>query len=290
MPDGFLIVDKPGGMTSHDVVARVRKATGVRRVGHAGTLDPMATGVVVVAIGRATRLIRFVQDLPKEYLAVGRFGIATDSLDADGVETERHPMEISPSEVEATLPRFVGTIEQLPPMFSAVRVGGERLYEKARRGEVVEREPRPVEVYELQMTAFESGQYPRVSFRILCGKGTYIRTLVDDIARHLGGRAHLIELRRTRIGSLTLDASVKVADLDDFEAPLLSPAEALSDLGRVVVPEEVRQRVSHGAKLEAGALGPLEDGQPAAVVDQTGQLLAVYRQTGGVARPEVVLA
>src|SRR5680860_273860 len=129
MTEGFLIVDKASGMTSHDVVARVRKVTGVRKVGHAGTLDPMATGVVVVAIGRVTRLIRFIQDLAKEYVATAVFGVAPDSLDADGAVLSRRPMPVGAEDVIGVIPRFSGTIEQVPPMVSALRVGGERLYE-----------------------------------------------------------------------------------------------------------------------------------------------------------------
>ncbi|HLU31159.1 MAG TPA: tRNA pseudouridine(55) synthase TruB [Acidimicrobiia bacterium] len=290
MPEGFLIVDKPGGLTSHDVVARVRTATGVRRVGHAGTLDPMATGVVVVALGRATRLIRFVQDLPKEYLAVARFGIATDSLDADGQETERQPMEISADDVEAVLPGFLGTIQQSPPMYSAVKVDGERLYEKARRGEVVDRAPRPVEVHELEMTSFEPGPYPEVGLRVVCGKGTYIRSLADDIAREMGGRAHLIALRRTRVGSLALDRSVAVDDLTGYERHLLTPAEGLADLDVVEVDDQAAQRICHGAKFTSGPLVETGRGAPMAVVDASGRLMAVYRREDGVARPEVVVA
>lgn len=135
MAEGFLVVDKAPGITSHDVVAAVRRVTGVRKVGHAGTLDPMATGVVVVAIGRVTRLIRFIQDLPKEYLATGVFGVATDSLDADGAVLERSPMSITEADLEAVLPRFTGALDQIPPMVSALKVGGERLYELARRGD-----------------------------------------------------------------------------------------------------------------------------------------------------------
>lgn len=290
MTEGFLIVDKPGGVTSHDVVAAVRRATGVRKVGHAGTLDPMATGVVIVAIGRVTRLIRFIQDLPKEYEAVALFGIATDSLDSDGAVLEREPMDINRSDVEGVVSRFIGIIEQLPPMVSALKVGGERLYEIARRGETVERDSRAVEVHELEITGFEDGSYPEVSFRVVCGKGTYVRSLADDMARALGGRAHLISLRRLRVGSLGVDRAVRMEDLSDYEAHLLSPAEALADLDAVEVDAEVAGAVSHGARFVAGPVADLASDGPVAVLDASGALLAVYRREGRQSRPEVVLA
>ncbi len=289
MTDGFLVVDKAGGMTSHDVVARVRKATGIRKVGHAGTLDPMATGVVVVAIGRVTRLIRYVQELPKEYVATGVFGVATDSLDADGAVLSRQPMPVSAAEITAVLPRFIGTIEQVPPMVSALRVGGERLYQIARRGETVERDARPVTVYELDMTEFSPGPYPEVGFRVLCGKGTYVRSLVDDIARSLGGHAHLSALRRTRVGSLTLDIALSVDRLGEYEDHLLTPAAALADLPAVAVDASVADGVSHGLRFAAGPLAELEPNTPTLVLGPEGSLLAVYMRTGRESRPEVVL-
>ena len=290
MTEGFLIVDKAPGMTSHDVVARVRHATGVRKVGHAGTLDPMATGVVVVAIGRVTRLIRYVQDLTKEYVATGVFGVATDSLDADGAVLSRQPMPISAEDIQGVLPRFTGVIEQVPPMVSALRVGGERLYEIARRGETVEREARRVVVHEFEMTEFAPGPYPEAVFRVVCGKGTYVRSLVDDVARALGGHAHLTALRRTRVGSLTLDRALPVDDVEDFEDHLLTPAAALADLPSVVVDDSVADGVTHGVRFAAGPLAELPADTPTVVLGPEGSLLAVYLRRGHESRPEVVMA
>lgn len=290
MSDGFLIVDKPAGKTSHDVVAAVRRATGIRKVGHAGTLDPMATGVVVVAIGRVTRLIRYIQDLPKEYLATGVFGVATDSLDADGAVLEREPMSLSEEDVGAVVPRFVGAIEQIPPMVSALKVGGERLYAIARRGETVEREARTVTVYALEVTDFVPGPYPEVSFRVVCGKGTYVRSLVDDIARALGGRAHLSALRRVRSGSLDLTRAVEMAELDHYRDYLLTPAEALADLESVTVDDVVAEAVAHGVRFAVGPVADIAADTSTAVLDHDGRLLAVYRRVAHEARPEVVLA
>lgn len=290
MTEGFLIVDKPAGMTSHDVVTAVRRATGIRKVGHAGTLDPMATGVVVVALGRVTRLIRFIQEFPKEYAAAALFGVATESLDADGAVLERSPMDITRSDVESVVPRFRGTIDQLPPMVSALKVGGERLYEIARRGEKIERETRPVEVYQLEVTGFEDGPYPEVSFRVVCGKGTYVRSLADDMARALGGRAHLTALRRLRIGSLGLARALALDDVTAFDSHLLSPAEALRDLASVEVDEGVAGAVSHGARFITGPVADIPPDRPVRVLDDSGSLIAVYRREGAQARPEVVLA
>lgn len=290
MPEGFLVVDKPSGMTSHDVVAAVRRTTGTRRVGHAGTLDPMATGMVVVAVGRVTRLIRFVQDAVKEYLATGLFGVATDSLDADGAVLEREPMDVEADDVVAAMPRFIGHIDQVPPMVSALKVGGERLYEIARRGETVERPPRPVVIHELELTDFVPGPYPEVSVRVVCGKGTYIRSLVDDLARALGGHAHLTSLRRTRVGSLTVDDAVAVEDLDSVGDDLLAPTRVLGHLPSVVVDDETARGVSNGIRYVSGPLADIEPDVPTVVVDDAGRLLAVYASDGGRAKPEVVLA
>ena len=196
---GFLLVDKP---TSHDVVAKLRGMARMKKVGHAGTLDPMATGLLVVGLGHATRLLRFVQGFAKEYLATAVFGVATDTLDADGAVLAREPMPVSQAEVEAILDRFRGRIMQTPPMVSARKVEGRRLYELARDGQTVEREARPVTIHELEITEFAPSEYPEVSFRVVCSTGTYVRTLADDIAQALGGRAHLSALRRIRNGSL----------------------------------------------------------------------------------------
>ncbi|MEX0667937.1 MAG: tRNA pseudouridine(55) synthase TruB, partial [Acidimicrobiia bacterium] len=208
MSEGLLVIDKPSGPTSHDMVARVRRVAGVKRVGHAGTLDPLATGVVVIGIGRATRLLRYVQESHKEYVARVRFGIATDSLDADGREISREPMPVTEEQVSSVLSSFRGIIEQVPPMVSAIQIGGRRLHELARAGEEVERQPRPVEVYSVDVIEFEAGDFPLATIHVECSKGTYVRVLADDIAIALGGRAHLEGLRRTRVGSFGLDLAL----------------------------------------------------------------------------------
>lgn len=288
---GFLVVDKPSGPTSHDVVAAVRRATGIKKVGHAGTLDPMATGVVVVALGRATRLIRFVQDTPKEYVATARFGEQTDTLDADGAILGREPMDVDHADVARAAERFVGEILQVPPMVSALKVGGKRLYQLAREGVEVEREPRPVTIHELEIIDVGPPPYPEVEMRVVCGKGTYVRTLADDIARALGGVAHLTALRRTSVGALTLDQAVPLDEVDRrWEAAVVPAAVALRHLPSVLVDDETVASVSHGARL-AQRLDPgIENDQPYLVVDGEDRLIAVYRNAGHGSRAEVVLA
>lgn len=284
--EGFLLVDKPSGRSSHSVVAAVRRVTGIKKVGHAGTLDPMATGLLVVALGRSTRLIRYIQDQPKTYEAVAMFGVATDSLDADGQILTREPMRISEQQVARALAALRGSIMQVPPMVSALKRDGERLYDLARRGIEVEREPRPVEVYALDMTSFVEGEFPLVGFLVHCGKGTYVRSLADDAAVSLGGRAHLTSLRRTDTGSLSLSRAVSWDDLANWEQHLIPASEALSDLPMVVTADSAAIR-SGRTMTPAPDLSP---DTPFRVVDGEGGLLAVYSIREGLGRPEVVLS
>ncbi len=286
---GFLVVDKPKGMTSNQVVGEVKRATGIRKVGHAGTLDPMATGVLVLALGKVTRLIRFIQDQAKEYVATALFGVATDTLDADGAVLTREPMSFDRRELEAVAERFTGLIHQVPPMVSALKQDGRRLYELAREGKVVDREARPVEVHELELIAVGPGPYPEVELRVVCGKGTYVRSLADDMASVLGGSAHLTALRRTRIGSLSIAHSVVVEDLANWEDYLVSPSVALADLPAVIVDEDTASGVSHGMQFVGGEMTGAPVDVPFRVIDDAGELIAVYECDGHKARPEVVL-
>lgn len=296
MAEGFLLVDKPGGLTSHDVVARVRRLSGVKKVGHAGTLDPAATGLLVLAVGRVTRLIRFVQELPKEYVATALFGVATDTLDADGAVLSREPMPVTTADVEAVLGRFTGPIMQVPPMVSALKVEGRRLYELAREGQEVERAPRPVHVHELELIDFAPSHYPEVVLRVRCSKGTYVRSLADDVARSLGGRAHLTALRRTAIGRLSAAAAHPLDDLGELSPEeiadrLVAPAAALADLPTVQVDDAIARGVRHGTPFPRPALGGgVPPDGPFLLVDGAGSLLAVYRAEGNRALAEVVTA
>jgi tRNA pseudouridine55 synthase len=287
---GFILVDKDRGWTSHDVVAKVRSLVGTKKVGHAGTLDPMATGLLVVAFGRATRLLRFVQEAPKTYVATARFGVATDSLDADGAVLTREPMPVDADEVTAVMGRFTGEILQIPPMVSARKIEGRRLYELAREGKEVERDARPVTVYDLRLTDFAPSDYPEVSFEVTCSTGTYVRSLADDIARALGGRAHLSALRRTAIGSLHVDHASRIADLerDGWSSAVLTAAAGLTDLPAVVLDDDLAAAVRHGVAVAGRRLGTDDEG-PVRFLDADGSLLAVYRVEGARASAEVVL-
>jgi tRNA pseudouridine55 synthase len=290
MKDGLVVVDKPPGCTSHDVVARIRKVYGQRRVGHAGTLDPDATGVLLVGLGRVTRLLRYLQGAGKEYRGTVRFGVSTSTLDAAGDVLDRTPLPVTQRQVEEVAARFVGDIEQVPPMVSALKVGGRRLHELAREGEEVERAPRPVHIDELVVEEFEPGPYPAAVVRLTCSSGTYVRTLAADLGVALGGCAHLERLRRLRVASFTLD---EARELDAIaaapDAALVTPLEAMRDLERIDVDDEQARAVRHGTTFTSGALATTGDG-PFAVVEPGGELLAVYERHGPGLKPSVVLA
>lgn len=289
MTRGFLVVDKPSGISSNQVVGKVKKAIGTKKVGHAGTLDPMATGVLVLGVGKVTRLIRFIQDQAKEYVATALFGVATDTLDADGAVLSREPMEFSEDDLEGILPRFRGPISQVPPMVSALKHEGRRLYELAREGQVIEREARQVEIHELEILSVGPPPYPEVEFRVVCSKGTYIRSLADDMASVLGGQAHLTALRRTRIGTFGIADSIGVDDLEAWEDYLITPAGALSAYPAVTVDEETARGVRNGVRFVGGPMVDGPEDEPFSVLDEAGDLLAVYTRVGSRAQPEVVL-
>jgi len=283
---GLVVVDKEAGWTSHDVVARCRRIFGQRRVGHAGTLDPDATGVLLVGLGRATRLMRFLTALPKTYEGEVVFGTSTSTLDASGEVTGTWDMsEVSLADVRSAAEALTGPIDQVPPMVSAVKVDGRRLHALAREGIEVERKARPVVVHRFEVAP---GLTPGV-FRIEveCSSGTYIRVLAADLGAALGGGAHLRNLRRTRIGSFTVEDARPVDELTP--AVVLTPAQALRDLDQVVVPRGVHQHVARGLPLDRVPLGITGDG-PWGLVDEGHRLLAVYEATDtDRIRPAVVL-
>ena len=288
--EGLVVVDKPVGMTSHDVVARLRRIYGLRRVGHAGTLDPDATGVLLVGLGRATRLLRFLTDTGKVYRGEVGFGVATDTLDAAGTETTRTPMAAVTAEaLEGVIPRFVGTIAQVPPMVSAIKVDGRRLHERARLGEVIERAPRTVRIDRIEVEAFTPGEYPRAQLLVECGSGTYIRSLAADLGEALGGCAHLASLRRLRVGPFPVEEASTLEEIAESPEKVLLPlVEAVRHLARVDVDAETARGVSHGAVFPVTALGG-DDAGPLAVVGPDGRLLALYEKGRAAARPLVVL-
>lgn len=295
-PDGLAIVDKPAGWTSHDVVAKARGLLGTRKVGHAGTLDPDVTGVLVLGVGRATRLLRFVTGLGKRYEGTFVLGVETSTLDASGEVIATHDMSgVTLNDVrQVAAERFCGPILQVPPMVSAVKVHGRRLHELAREGVEVPREPRPVTVYSIEID--EAPGEPaaphtrRFALSVHCSSGTYVRTLVADLGTALGGGGHLETLRRTAVGSFTLSDAVPLSAVSPDH--LLDLAEAVRDLGRVEVDADLADQVVHGARLDREALGldPTAVG-PWAVTTQAGILLAVYEDHGpGRVKPVVVVA
>ena len=215
LTDGLVVVDKPAGLTSHDVVGKLRKCYGQRRVGHAGTLDPDATGVLLVGLGRATRLLRFLQETTKTYRARIVFGVATDTLDASGGVLERTSMSLTRPQVEQATRAFVGESKQVPPMVSAIKVDGKRLYALARKGEEVERAARPIRIDRIEVEAFEPGAYPEATVVLDCSSGTYVRSLAADLGVALGGCAHLGELRRLRVGSFDISEAHPLATIAD---------------------------------------------------------------------------
>ena len=284
---GLVVVDKEAGWTSHDVVARCRRIFAQRRAGHAGTLDPDATGILLVGLGRATRLLRFLTPLPKTYEGEIVLGTATTTLDAAGEVTGTWDMSgVTLADVRSAAERLTGDILQVPPMVSALKVGGRRLYELARQGVEVERAPRPVTVHRFDLT---EGTGPgRFAFEVECSSGTYVRTLADDLGRLLGGGAHLGRLRRTRIGAFGVGDARTLERLGP--ADVLSPAEALRHLDGVTAGADVELAVHRGLALDRVPLGMTGSG-PWRVLDGSGSLLAVYEATEtDRVRPVVVLA
>jgi len=275
---GCVIVDKPAGCTSHDVVDQVRRHLGTRKVGHAGTLDPDATGVLVLGVGLGTKLLQFVTGADKTYTGRLRFGVETSTLDAGGEVTARHDMNVTPEQVAAAAARFVGDIEQIPPMVSAVKVGGKRLHELAREGKEVAREPRPATIGRFDVAATEDPlEYELV---VDCTSGTYIRTLVADLGTALGGGAHLALLRRSAVVPFTLDDCCPIDDL------VLRPlVDLVRGMAIIDVDEVIAAQVRNGRPL-----GPAPGSGRLVVRGPSQDLLAVYEAREGELMPVKVLS
>lgn len=290
LPAAFLLpVDKSEGPTSHDVVGAARKALGVKRVGHTGTLDPFASGLLLLCVGKATRLAEYFSGLDKTYEAVARLGVRTDTLDRDGevVAESGAWREIEASSIEAALTGFRGQIEQVPPAYSAKKVGGERAYRRARQGRTVELRACPVTVRSLELTSVD---LPQIRFGVRCSSGTYVRALARDIGDALGVGAHLTGLRRTAVGEWGVDAALPLDALGDASrvaAHAVTPLAAVRHLPTVEVDERAAGRLILGQAVELpeGAL----TGSPLAVA-HAGALLAIGEVAGGVLRPRKVFA
>ena len=288
MPSGILIIDKPAGWTSMDVCAKVRGIFHEKRVGHGGTLDPMATGVLPVFVGQATRGVEFAENGQKEYVAGLRLGQVTDTQDVTGTTLETRPVTADRAALESLLPRFLGEQDQIPPMYSAVKVGGQKLYDLARKGQVVERKPRRITIYELELLAQESAT--DYLLRCRCSKGTYIRTLLEDIADALGQKGTMSALRRTCAGLYTeADAhtleeilAAKEQGPAALEALMLPVESVFIPLPLLVVEPWVEQHLYNGCPTSRY---PAADGRYR-VRNAAGQFLGLANITGGVLRVE----
>jgi tRNA pseudouridine55 synthase len=284
---GVLLVDKPEGPTSHDVVGLARRALRTRRVGHTGTLDPFASGLLLLCVGWATRIAEYLSGLPKSYRAVARLGVVTDSADRMGavVEASDGWQGLGAGEIEAAFQAQVGTILQLPPAYSAKRIGGERAYDLARRGEVVELEPVRVTIERIEILELA---LPEVTFEVECSSGTYVRSIARDVGAILGVGAHLTALRRTRVGCHDVAGAVSASRLDDPDAvreAWLTPAAALTHLPRVEVGGEELAALTYGRAIPAGERAP--EGAPVAITCQ-GQLVAIGEVEHELLRPRKV--
>jgi tRNA pseudouridine55 synthase len=309
--DGALIIDKPAGLTSHDVIARVRKIIGERRVGHTGTLDPFATGVLVVLVGRATRLAQFLSGAEKEYEATIRLGYATDTGDLTGARLPDSfasaATEFHGAEVETAMASLRGEIEQTPPMYSAKKLAGRKLYELARRGEEVERQPVRITVSEFELSS-KTGSFLNLNndgttdlrVRVVCSAGTYIRTLAEEFGKQLAVGAHLVELRRTRAGSfevaeaITLEHLAELSESKTAESKMIPSDTALSHLAAIeLTTDEVSQTI-HGLDLSVNHHGGLnwQSGQAIRLRNADHQLIAVgsFDESRRVVHPKVVIA
>lgn len=305
--NGTLIVDKPAGITSHDVVAQVRRIIGERRVGHTGTLDPFATGVLVILVGKATRLLQFLSGAEKEYEAVIRFGYATDTGDATGEQlnvhaTARSVQSLRAEEIEAAMASLRGEIMQIPPMYSAKKIKGQKLYELARRGEQIERQPvkvtissfHPVEVNGQSLTVRDDGTTD-LFVRVVCSAGTYVRTLAEDLGRQLDVGAHLAALRRTRAGrfpiesAITLPGLTELAKTNSIGDKIISLDATIGHLPAIVMNQSDVQRVTNGVAIEFDS--DYEDKQRLRLQNIASELIAVgvYDAARRIVHPDVVL-
>lgn len=274
---GVLVIDKPVGMTSHDVVQIVRRGTGIRRAGHTGTLDPRASGVLVVLVGPAVRLSEYVSASDKRYQAIIRLGESTDTYDGDGEVTRRSPVDITEEQIEEALTQFEGTVEQVPPAYSAKKINGQKAYELARKGEEVELDAKEIDVYHLELLEWE---LPEAIVDVYCSSGTYVRALANDLGDVLGCGGHLVGLRRTKSGEFALRDAIQLRKLQDaFENGdwykyLIPAAEALSDWPSRELSFEEVELVRHGHRIPVEE-APENPDHWVRAISQQGELVAL---------------
>ncbi len=277
-PPGFLVVDKPAGVTSHDVVDEVRRRFGTRRVGHLGTLDPQATGVLPLALREATKLVPFLPPMQKAYVGTVRFGVESDTLDAQGTILRRHDGPLpSESDVLAALPAFIGEIDQIPPMYSAVKKDGVPLHRLARRGEEVEREPKRVTIERIELLRFAE---PDAEISVICGPGTYVRTLAADLGTKLGCGALLQSLRRLQSGAFTITQAATLEQLDadlaagKLDSRLIPPDQALQ-IDEIRLSGDAVQHLCNGGDVSPGSDFRRAPGTRAIAKDEEGVTIAL---------------
>jgi len=283
-----VVLNKPKGFTSQDTVTKVKKILKSKKAGHAGTLDPMATGVLLVCLNEATKIAPFLMELEKEYLFKARFGIATDTYDADGKITKIvENFELKRDEIEEAIKKYIGEIMQLPPMYSAVKVGGTPLYKLARKGIEIERKPKKVVIHSIKIEEFAP---PFVTFRVLCSKGTYVRSLCHCLGEELGVGAHIVELVRTKVGKFTVEDAVELEslkDLDPSKKGILTIDRALYFLPSVTVPDQLRLKFINGNSVKIPS-GVVPSGW-VKVKDKTGKLLGIGFGNGVIVKPERII-
>lgn len=288
--DGILLIDKPSGITSHDVVDYIRKKTGIKRIGHTGTLDPNATGLLILCLGKATKLSEYFVALDKTYEGKMRLGIITDSHDIDGNILQENPWTgVTENKIKKYISGFIGEIEQVPPMVSAIKVGGKRLYKIAREGLTIEREARKINVYEFSVLKTE---LPDIWFRVSCSRGTYVRTLCHDLGQKIGCGAVLTELQRTKIGNYSVDNAVSLEKLEtkeEIQKRLISIEQSL-DLPRIILSSFGENLFIHGNKVQSDEILEMNEGtkELVQVFNKQGMFLGIASVTKTAVGPSLV--
>lgn len=270
--EGLLNIDKPSGLTSHDVVKRIRQLSGIRRIGHTGTLDPLATGVIVICIGRATRLAEYVVGLQKSYIVDIRLGQETDTYDVEGTVVAQHPVSVKKTDLKSALEQFQGEIRQIPPMYSAIKVGGQPLYKRARKGEKIEPKERTVTIKRIELRSWLP---PMAQLQIECSSGTYIRSLAHDLGKLLGCGGTVMTLRRTAVGRFEVNEAVPLMRLNEenWADYLLSSDNAVNHLKEVMLEIDAATALYHGKKITA--VSGLETGEQLRAYDTNGQFVGI---------------
>ena len=269
--DGILLLNKEIGYSSFQYINKAKRIINASKVGHSGTLDPFASGLLIVTVNKATKVNQFIESLSKEYIATLKLGVKTDTLDLEGkvIATKDVPI-LNEELIINTLNNFKGKIKQVPPMYSAIKVDGKRLYDLAREGKEIERKEREIEIYDIELLSFNNDE---ISFRVSCSKGTYIRTLGEQISEELNTYGHLISLTRTKVGNFKVEDAYKIDELDNFK--LIDTIEALSHFKKLKLNDEMIQRVKNGHKLKFN----IEEDE-VLIVDKDNNIIAIYEKDG----------